>query len=121
MKFDFVYRDNAYSTYFYEKGQLCHSLNLIGYKFRQIEKDVKESITYADLVKKYEIKTLDHGSGLKELKVDRIRVIHFVYHDDTFVYLGTFLKKTKKTPFGQIVKNNLRIKRYLEERKNEND
>lgn len=121
MKFDFVYKNNSLSTYFDERGPICSTSYLIGPRYKQVEKDVKDCLNYQELVQRYEIKTLDSTTGLKELKIDRIRVIHFIYHDDTFVYLGTFLKKTRKTPTNEMKKNNSRIQQYLDERTNKNE
>lgn len=121
MQIDFVYRQNSYSTYFLERGPICLSSILNAARYRVVEKDIIDAESYLDLVKNYEIKTLDSKTGLKEIKIDRIRVIHFIYKNDTFVFLGTFIKKTRKTPIEQINKNNNRIQNYLNERMNDNE
>lgn len=121
MKFDFVYHQNSYSTYFLEKGPICSSSIINAARYRVVEKSIANADSYLDLVKQYEIRALDNNTGLKEIKIDRIRVIHFIFNDDTFVFLGTFLKKTRKTPPNEIAKNNKRIEQYLSERNNENE
>ena len=121
MKFDFVYHQNSCSTYFLEKGPICSNSLLNAARYRIVEKDIINAESYLDLVRQYEIKTLDSLTGLKEIKIDRIRVIHFIFNDDTFVFLGTFVKKTRKTPSNETTKNNKRIEQYLNERNNENE
>ena len=119
MNSDFLVKPNhALSTYFEERGEVCKSNTILAAQYRHIEKAIKDAEDYNALASTFEITLLDPETRLYELKFQKIRVIHFTYLEDTFVYLGTFRKQTKKTPPDQIEKNNRRIKEY-EELKNE--
>lgn len=114
MNIDFVFLNNSdKSTYISDKVSLKLNLQTMK-KYDRIERIIEDSEKYSDLVKFFEIKQLDSLTGLMEIKLDKIRVLHFFYDGNTIVLLGTFLKKSKKTPQNIIQKNNLRIKKYKE-------
>lgn len=115
MNVDFYFKENEeLSTYFSERGEMCKSNIKIAFQYRKIEHDIKELTGINELKKRYELTVLDNNTKLTELKYDQIRVIYFVYINETFVYLGTFLKKSGKTPPSRIENNNNRIKSYKE-------
>ncbi|MBO4667454.1 MAG: type II toxin-antitoxin system RelE/ParE family toxin, partial [Bacilli bacterium] len=93
---------------------------LIAAQYRHIEHTIKEAIDFNYLSSIFEIKMLDPKTKLYELKFQKIRVIHFIYTNNTFVYLGTFIKKTGQTPKQEIEKNTKRIQEF-EGLKNETD
>lgn len=121
MQSDFLLKNNGISTYFAERGEMCKSNMKIQFQYKKVEHDIKEANDISELKKKYELNVLDDNTKLTELKYDQIRVIYFIYIDGLFVYLGTFLKKSGKTPQNQIDKNNERIKKYKENHKNESN
>ena len=115
MNSDFLFKPNhELSTYFEERGEMCKSNIIYASQYRHIEKAIKDAENYDSLASQFEIKLLDSETRLFELKFQKIRVIHFTYINDTFVYLGTFIKKTKGTPKSQIENNNKRIREYEE-------
>ncbi len=118
MKKDYLYvnSDDELSTYYSEQVD-CLNIKGNAKRYERIENIIDDSDNYSELVRKLKIKSLDTKTGLKEIILDRIRVIHFVYLDNTLVLLGTFIKSTKKTPPSEIEKNNKRINLY-KERKN---
>lgn len=117
MDFDYLCKNkDELSTYSEEQYKCSLSNSKLDKKYQKINKTILEVEDYAELVQKFEIKTLDHKTGLKELKLDKIRVVHFLYLGNTFVFLGTFIKKSKKTPPSEIDKNNQRIKEYLRQK-----
>lgn len=113
---EFLYTDRGKTTYFEERGKCCLSSKTIAMKYRKIEFDVRLATDINELKKIYEIKILDNKTKLLELKFDKIRVIHFLYENDIFVYLGTFIKKSKKTQPEIIATNNKRIEKYKEQK-----
>ena len=59
---------------------------------------------------------VDHISEkLWELRVDRYRVLYFMVTGRKFVMLRAFIKKTRKTPIGEIRIAETRINDYLEQ------
>lgn len=117
MKKDYVYENGKkLNTYYEDKIDCLNSNPKYALKYERIETYI-ENYSYLELTRKYETKTLDDKTKLKELKLDNIRVLHFYADGDTFVFLGTFIKRTAKTPPGQISKNNKRIKIYKESKK----
>lgn len=121
MNSDFLYKPgHKLSTYFEDKGKMCKSNVLFAAQYRHIEHEIKGAKDFNALKTKFEIKMLDKKTRLYELKFQKIRVIHFIYINGTFVYLGTFIKKSGQTPKAEIEKNNTRIHEY-EELHNETD
>ena len=108
-----VEKEGELSTY-HEDKLLLVSNRKANKQMIRIERRIEEAENYSMLSKLFEIKGLDSKTGLKEIKVDRLRVLHFAYLDKTIVLLGVFLKKTQKTPPNIIEKNNARIKKYRE-------
>ena len=119
MKTDFYLSNNNKSTYFQERGKCCLSNTTIAMKYRKIERDVIEAKDLGELAKQYEIKSLDDSTRLLELKFDKIRVVHFTFEDQVFVFLDTFIKKTRQTPPEIIKRNNKRIEKYKEQKNGE--
>ena len=103
------------STYFEERLECSESNSKFDKQYLRIDLRVSEAKDYAELTKMFEIKVLDSKTGLRELKLDKIRCIHFLYLNNTFVFLGTFIKKTGKTPPNEINKNNERINEYIKQ------
>ena len=114
MKTDFLCINGRLSTYFTERGELCKSNMKVLCQFKKIEHDIGEAMNIEELKQTYELKILDNKTRLSELKYDQLRVIYFLYIDEVFVYLGTFLKKSGETPKNIIEKNNYRILKYKE-------
>ena len=116
MNSDFLFKPNhKLSTYFEERGEVCRSNTLLAAQYRHIEKAIKEAENYDSLASTFEITLLDSETRLFELKFQKIRVIHFTYLNDTFVFLGTFRKQTRKTPPEELEKNTKRIREYEEQ------
>ena len=113
----FVSNNEKISTFAKEQYECSKSNSKLDKQYNRINGRIIEADDYNELKSMYEIKELDHKTGLKELKMDSIRVIHFLYLDSIFVFLGTFIKKTKKTPQNIIDKNNKRIREYLKQRR----
>lgn len=59
------------------------------------------------------------NSELWEMRPIRNRIFFFAYKDKEFVLLHMFVKKTNKTPKGEIDKAMTEIKNYIEGEKNE--
>jgi phage-related protein len=61
------------------------------------------------------------GDKLRELRIEydrnRYRIIHFFYIDQRIVLLNAFVKKTKKTPTGEIEIAKSRLNKFLEKEK----
>lgn len=113
MKIDYLIRkEGELSTYHEEKLPLMSNPKQRKQLIR-IEHRILEATDYRSLVRMLEVKPLDPATGLKEIKVDQLRVLHFLFVDETVVLLGIFLKKTQETPNLVIQKNNTRIKEYL--------
>lgn len=104
------------STYFEERFECSKSNSKLDKQYNRIDQRVAEVEEYVELTKMFEIKVLNSKTGLRELKLDKIRCIHFLYLDNIFVFLGTFVKKTGKTPVNEIEKNNDRIKEYKKQK-----
>lgn len=112
MEIDYlVEKEGELSTYHEEKILLVCNRK-VNKQIIQIERRISEAENYAALSKTLEIKNLDSETGLKEAKLDRLRVLHFVYLDKRIVLLGIFLKKSRKTPPGIIARNKARIAKY---------
>ena len=120
MNVDFLYLNDGSTTYTEDKKE-CLNITGNSKRYFRIENRVIEAESYKVLCSQYEIRTLDENTKLRELKCSKIRVIHFTYENDTFVYLGTFIKETKKTPQNIIDKNNKRIERYMEQKRGNNN
>lgn len=103
------------STY-YEEQLDCLHIKGNAKRYERIKTVIDDSVNYSELVKRLKVKTLDSRTGLKEIIVDKIRALHFIYLDNTVVLLGTFIKETKKTPPNEIEKNNKRIEIYKEKK-----
>lgn len=59
---------------------------------------------------------VDHISQkMWELRIDRYRVLYFTVKDRKFVLLRAFIKKTRKTPAGEIKIAEIRMNDYLEQ------
>lgn len=115
MKVEFlIYPNSKIATYFQDKYEYSSSNKKYDKQYLRIEQRIEEAENYDELVKMLEIKLLDHETGLREIKLDQLRVIHCIYDGDTIVLLGTFIKKTQKTPQKVINKNNQRIKDFNE-------
>lgn len=116
MKIDYLFMNpnDELSTY-YEEQVDCLTKKGNAKRYLRIEKIIDDSKTYQELVSRLKVKPLDSYTGLKEIILDKIRVVHFVYLDNVVVLLGTFIKETKKTPPTQIEKNNNRIILYKEQ------
>ena len=106
-----IEKEGELSTYYQEKFLLL-SDRKVSKQILRLEEWVREAEDYRELARRLEIKTLDSKTGLKEIKLDRIRVLHFWEHGNVIVFLGIFLKKTQQTPPGIIAENNKRIKKY---------
>lgn len=117
MKIDYLFmnQDDELSTY-YEEQLNCLTINGNAKRYERIKIAIDESENYSTLVKRLKVKLLDSKTGLKEIIVDKIRALHFVYLDNTVVLLGTFIKETRKTPPNEIKKNNKRIEIYKEKK-----
>ncbi len=113
MKIDYLIRkEGELSTYHEEKLPLSSNPKQRKQLIR-IEHRILEAMDYPSLVRMLEIKSLDATTGLKEIKLDQLRVLHFLFVNETIVLLGVFLKKSQETPGLIIEKNNKRINEYL--------
>lgn len=106
-----IEKEGELSTYYQEKFLLL-SDRKVSKQILRIERWVEEAEDYRELVKRLEVKPLDPKTGLKEIILDRIRVLHFWEHGNVIVFLGVFLKKTQETPPRIIEQNNKRIEKY---------
>ena len=117
MKYDYYCKDgNEMSTYAEDRSSCSFSNIKLNKQYNRIDQRVADAKDYKNLASEFRIEILDHDTGLRELVLDKIRAIHFLYLDDTFVFLGTFIKKTQKTPPRQIEINNNRLKEYLKQK-----
>jgi phage-related protein len=65
------------------------------------------------------VKTL--GDGLYELRPLSNRILFFFYHNNKYVLLSHFIKKTDKTPSKEIDKAKRRRTKYIENGGNSNE
>lgn len=117
MRIDYLFtnQNNELSTYFEDQIDYLKQKGNAK-RYVRINMIIEDCKNYSELAKRLEIKNLDSKTGLKEIKLDKIRALHFLYLDNTIVLLGTFIKKTKKCPKEIIEKNNNRIKLYREQK-----
>ena len=117
MKIDYLFMnpDDELSTY-YEEQLGCLNIKGNAKRYERIKNIIDDSENYSVLVKRLKVKSLDSKTGLKEIILDKIRALHFIYLDNTVVLLGTFIKETQKTPPKEIEKNNKRIEIYKEQK-----
>lgn len=108
-----IEKEGELSTY-HEDKLLLVSNRKANKQMIRVERRIEEAENYNALSQMFEIKNLDSKTGLKEIKLDQLRVLHFAYLDKTIVLLGVFLKKSQKTPPSIIERNNTRIARYKE-------
>jgi len=119
MEYDlYIKEGKTISEYAKEKSDISFSNKKITMQYLRLEQAIIEASSIAELGKHYEIKMLCSSTGLRELKLNKIRVIHFMYKDKLLVLLGTFHKKTGPTPPKIIKQNNNRIADYIRIKEN---
>ncbi len=121
MKIDFLVTSaSRISTYFYEKIKYSNRKDLIR-RYSKIEQRLLDATSYQELIKSTNVRQLDGITKLKEIKDGDIRILFFLFNDK-IVLLGTFIKKSKKTPQNILKLNNQRIETYLRlKRRNEDE